>query len=136
MSILEAIPELQLRVRDRIEEVSRAVGIYVRRLDIVYDLKTATTYGTATYGWKGLIRLNPAYLNTHPDWYIEHVVAHEYCHLATERRHGPRAEAHGSEWKAIMGAAGVPALRCYEVDLPEWVVVGPRQRIIGISTEV
>lgn len=136
MSILDVAPELQLRVRDRVEEVSRALGIYVRRLDISYDIRTATLYGTATYGWKGLIRLNPAYLNTHPEWYLEHVVAHEYCHLAVERRHGPRAQAHGPEWRTLMEAAGVAPERCYSVDLPDWVEVGPRQRVIGVSKRV
>lgn len=130
MSVLEVAPELQQRVRDRIEECSRATGIYIARLAIKYNMTTATTYGNAMYGWDSTIRLNPAYLNTHTDWFIEHICCHEYAHLATVQRHGVEAPDHGFEWRTMMEMAGVAPARCYEVELPDWVVVGPRQRII------
>lgn len=131
MSILEVAPELQARVRSRTEEVGRSLGIYVRRLDISYDLKTAVTIGESLYGWSSLIRINPAYLNTHTDWYLEHIVAHEYCHLAAARRHGVDVPAHGAEWRTLMVTAGVAPTRAYDIELPAWVDVGPRQRIRG-----
>jgi predicted SprT family Zn-dependent metalloprotease len=144
LSLLQVSPELKERVRGRLEECSRVTGIYIKRLELVYDLKTATTLGEASYGWHNTIRLNPAYLNTHTDWYLEHICAHEFCHLATVRRYGLKMANHGPEWKAIMEAAGVTPTRTYEVELPSWVVVGPRQRIVdqplvlgynGLSTD-
>jgi predicted SprT family Zn-dependent metalloprotease len=130
LSILDVSYELEGRVRAHIEDVSRRIGVYVRRLEVTFDLKTAVTLGEATYGWTSLIRLNPAYLNTHTDWYIDNVCTHEYCHLATSRR-SPRASAHGPEWKAMMAAAGATPHRTYDIALPPHVKIGSKQRIIA-----
>ena len=48
------------------------------------------------------------------------VVCHELAHLAVHLLHGPRAKPHGSEWRALMVAAGyAPDVRFDPADLPE-----------------
>ena len=120
------------QVESRIKRCMKESGIYVRRLQIKYDITSANTYGEARYGWMNLIRINPVYLLAHGDEFIKHIVTHEYAHLAAFRKSGLNISPHGPEWKAVMRSMGVEPQRCYTFAVPAGYTVGPRSRLIKV----
>jgi len=44
------------------------------------------------------------------------VVIHEACHIIAYHKYGYGIKAHGREWKKCMVEAGVPPLRCHDVN--------------------
>lgn len=64
----------------------------------------------------GDIRLNRAFLATHPDETIP-TLCHEAAHIAVFHLHGPQARPHGPEWRHLMQLADQPANRTCTLDL-------------------
>ena len=63
------------------------------------------------------LRFNPVLLNENRQHFIEQTVAHEVAHLLAHELFGPRVQAHGKEWQAIMVKVfGLPADRCHTYD--------------------
>ena len=53
-----------------------------------------------------LIRLSlPLWPRTSPEE-RRSTVLHELCHVVAQRRHGPRVQPHGPEWRELMGIVG------------------------------
>ena len=68
---------------------------------------------------RGIVRLNPALLETPEQWLIE-TLCHEVAHVAAFRLHGPKIRPHGKEWAALMTAAGFkPQARVLERTMPK-----------------
>ena len=53
----------------------------------------------------GAVRLNARVLGDNSEL-LEEVLCHELAHIATFQLHGPKVRPHGSEWAALIRAAG------------------------------
>jgi predicted SprT family Zn-dependent metalloprotease len=102
------------------------------RVRIVFSSRLKRSLGRCSPR-TGLIRLNPG-LRTGAPAALREVVCHEVAHVATWILHGPRASAHGREWKGLMQRAGYePRVRWAEAAVPE--AVRERRRKPGAIAE-
>ncbi|OED40803.1 hypothetical protein ACH42_15650 [Endozoicomonas sp. (ex Bugula neritina AB1)] len=63
------------------------------------------------------LRFNPILLRENRDHFVKQTIAHEVAHLLAHELFGPRVQAHGKEWQAIMiNVFGLPADRCHTYD--------------------
>lgn len=115
--------ELKKRVNDRIDWCAKKLGVNLPTPSIKYDINSARIAGTAQYS-TNTIRLNPVFLNAHTEQFIKQTVAHEYAHLAAQKKYGAFIEAHGAEWKREMRNLGIPPSRCHQYTVPKGVKAG------------
>jgi SprT protein len=90
---------------------------------ITYDLRGRTA-GQAIFR-QNRIRINRVLLENNFDAFIKQTVGHELAHLVCWKLYGPRAKAHGAEWKKVMGVLGLPPLRCHTFDTSKSVARRP-----------
>lgn len=63
------------------------------------------------------LRFNGVLLKENRDHFLKQTVAHEVAHLLTYELFGPRVQAHGKEWQAIMTRVfALSADRCHSYD--------------------
>lgn len=66
---------------------------------------------------KHQLRFNPVLLKENREHFMRQTVAHEVAHLLAHELFGPKVQAHGKEWQAIMiKVFGLPADRCHNYD--------------------
>lgn len=109
---------LKQRVAARIDECIKKAGVTLPKVNIAYDINSARLGGQANYS-KNLIRVNPVFLNTYTDDYIENTVGHEAAHLIARAKYGRMISAHGPEWKATMRQLGLQPDRCHSYKVPD-----------------
>lgn len=51
---------------------------------------------------KNIIKLNPKLMSENPDYFFEHIIAHELAHILVFQLYGLRVKPHGIEWKKVM----------------------------------
>lgn len=82
-----------------------------KRPTVDYNLR-GNTAGTAKYGYHH-ISLNSDLLNENKDLFIKQTVGHELAHLIAYHVYPLVSTPHGKEWKRVMRAIGLPAIRCH-----------------------
>ena len=118
MNHMQVSPALKKRVADRIDECIKKAGVSLPKVNIAYDINSARLGGQANYS-KNLIRINPVFLNTYTDDYIENTVGHEAAHLIARAKYGRMISAHGPEWKRTMRELGLQPDRCHSYKVPD-----------------
>jgi SprT protein len=107
------------RVEDKvIETLLQAQTLYGRAFElpsIEWNLRGACA-GLA-HARDNRIHLNPILLSENTEHFIAQTVPHEIAHLVNRALHGHRVRPHDPEWKSIMHAFGLPALRCHKYDV-------------------
>ena len=101
---LPAEPELRARLQPLFE--CWGVARELAGVTVEWSRRLQTAAGRAWFE-PPRIKLNPRLLARVPAA-IEQVLVHEAAHLAVFVRHGARALPHGTEWRALMRAAGLP----------------------------
>lgn len=99
---------------DYVDKCNREFGLHMKHFRVVFALK-GTTAGKAFIN-KGLIQYNPTLLRENPEAFLARTVGHEVVHHAAYAKFGPRIDAHGLEWKAMMRKLGLPDTRCHTYD--------------------
>ncbi len=95
-----------------------AEKIYQRtfpRPNIWFDLEQLRVAGTATLQ-KNLIRLNPFYLQSERQNFIDRTPGHEAVHLIAHQLFPRMKQSHGPEWKGVAVRLGVAPTRCHTYD--------------------
>jgi predicted SprT family Zn-dependent metalloprotease len=56
---------------------------------------------------------NPIFLTALPDYYIEHVIPHEFAHVIQFRQYGKLIDDHGAEWRGALELIQAPDVEVY-----------------------
>ncbi len=81
---------------------------------IKFDFYSSRTAGQAVINWLGerILRINPAYLNSHTEEMIKETVPHEMAHIIDYHLNG-RMCGHGTSWQLIMTYLELKVQRCH-----------------------
>ena len=104
--------DIQQRVIELYTQAERHFLKRFKRPYIRLDLRGES----AGQAWlqKYQLRFNPVLLKENREHFLRQTVAHEVAHLLTYELFGPKAQAHGKEWQAIMtDVYALPADRCH-----------------------
>ena len=72
-------------------------------ITVRFDLTNARIAANATYyEGKGIIRINPYFMNHFTEQFIKQTVPHEVCHVLAIYRHGKVGRGHGMYWRKYM----------------------------------
>lgn len=117
--------KVQLKTTETVSKIEELYGIkFPRPVVIKYDLKSARIAGQAIMG-RGVMRLNPHFLEKYKDDYIERTVVHELAHLGIHEVYtvdkGYRVDGHGPEWKSMMRSLGADPSRCHSFEADEGI---------------
>lgn len=63
------------------------------------------------------LHFNPQLLNENREHFMTHTVGHEVAHLVVYARWGANTKPHGSEWRAVMDAFGLPPRATHRYDV-------------------
>ena len=112
---------LKAKVYEKIEEVYRLAEQHYQRSftqpPVVFSERMTRCAGKASSKWNSVLgQYSPSkltfgikFLREHTEEVLNNTVAHEIAHLIAIELYGEEGRGHGSEWKSVMRALGVPA---------------------------
>jgi predicted SprT family Zn-dependent metalloprotease len=119
-------------VEHYIELAKTKLGIYLPRPKIVFDIKGKV----AGRAWptKNLIQFNPLIAKMQPNEFLGRTPGHEVAHLIAWIQK-PSCDAHGDDWRRVMWAFSLPAIRCHSYDTNPMAVPRKRPTIVHRQEE-
>jgi len=111
---IELQKECLVKVRFYVDLANQKLDLCLKYPQVKFSLR-GTTAGKADIGANELL-FSPTLLRENPDHFIQQTVGHEVAHLISHLKWGWDIDPHGIEWKRVMWAFDLPALRCHSYD--------------------